>query len=297
MSDHRSLLASLPAATRADLTRTSDLPGLLQIALHLGAVLAMGVWIAQGWPLWWLVIWPQGIALAFLFTAQHEATHRTPFATGWLSEAMGHLTGLILFQPFGWFRAFHMAHHKFTGDPVHDPELATPKPRTSAGLAYALSGIGYWRMKAQVLWQNATGRIDAPYLSPRQRPRVIAEARVYVAAYAVLLGLALASGTAETLIWAWLLPLALGFPVLRFYLLAEHADCPQSPDMFANTRTTLTDRLTRRLAWNMPYHAEHHAFPAVPFHRLPEFHDLARDHLKVTSPSYRAFARNYLRKL
>ena len=24
--------------------------------------------------------------------------------------------------------------------------------------------------------------------------------------------------------------------------------------------------------WNMPYHAEHHAYPGVPFHALPKLH-------------------------
>ena len=24
--------------------------------------------------------------------------------------------------------------------------------------------------------------------------------------------------------------------------------------------------------WNMPYHAEHHAYPSVPFHALPQLH-------------------------
>src|SRR5207244_5228595 len=28
----------------------------------------------------------------------------------------------------------------------------------------------------------------------------------------------------------------------------------------------------RLFAWNMPYHAEHHAYPAVPFHALPQLH-------------------------
>lgn len=295
--DHRAVLARLRPDTRAALTETSDGAGLAQMGVHMAALLAMGGYIAAGGPLWWVLVWPQGIALAFLFTAQHEATHRTPFASGWLNEAVGHLTGLFLFQPFLWFRAFHMAHHKHTGDPERDPEEATPKPRTRSALAWALAGIGYWKTKAAVLWRNALGRNDDAYVAPRQRPRVTLEARAYLAAYAVLLLLGLTTPLGSMLLWAWLLPLATGFPVLRLYLLAEHADCPKSRDMFENTRTTFTDRLTRKLAWNMPYHAEHHAFPQVPFHKLPAFHAIARDHLKVTSPSYVAFTGSFLRML
>ena len=86
----------------------------------------------------------------------------------------------------------------------------------------------------------------------------------------------------------------LGFPFLRLYLLAEHGRCPSVANMFENTRTTMTTRAVRLLAWNMPYHAEHHAWPAVPFHKLPEVHDLAAAHLKRVSPGYGAFLREYL---
>ncbi len=58
--------------------------------------------------------------------------------------------------------------------------------------------------------------------------------------------------------------------------------------MFENTRTTLTTVAVRRLAWNMPYHTEHHAFPAVPFHALPQAHQLLRERIAVQAPGYLA---------
>ena len=39
---------------------------------------------------------------------------------------------------------------------------------------------------------------------------------------------------------------------------------------------------------------EHHVFPAVPFHRLPELHRRMRGHLGVTADGYAAFTRDYL---
>jgi fatty acid desaturase len=83
-------------------------------------------------------------------------------------------------------------------------------------------------------------------------------------------------------------------PFLRLYLLAEHGDCPQVANMLENTRTTFTNRVVRFVAWNMPYHAEHHCYPAVPFHNLPALHDIAREQLQVTAPGYVAFSRDYL---
>jgi fatty acid desaturase len=66
--------------------------------------------------------------------------------------------------------------------------------------------------------------------------------------------------------------------------------------MFENTRTTFTTRAVRWLAWNMPYHVEHHVWPAVPFHRLPEVHRLMRDELRVTAEGYAAFTKGYLER-
>ncbi|MEM1299415.1 MAG: fatty acid desaturase, partial [Pseudomonadota bacterium] len=88
-------------------------------------------------------------------------------------------------------------------------------------------------------------------------------------------------------------PMLLGGPFLRAYLLAEHTFCPHVSNMLANTRTTFTNKLVRWLAWNMPYHAEHHAYPAVPFHKLPQFHALTRAHLGETQDGYTDFATSY----
>ena len=96
------------------------------------------------------------------------------------------------------------------------------------------------------------------------------------------------------LFWLWILPVILGQPFLRLYLLAEHGDCPRVANMLENTRTTFTTALVRFLAWNMPFHVEHHVYPNVPFHRLPALHDLMQDRLQVTSQGYAAFTRDYL---
>jgi len=42
----------------------------------------------------------------------------------------------------------------------------------------------------------------------------------------------------------------------------------------------------RLFAWNMPYHAEHHAYPAVPFHALPRLHQGIREKIANVEPGY-----------
>lgn len=289
--DHRSYLKSLPVEAKDRLTVTSDGPGLRHLALHGGLIVLLGTAIALRVPFWGLLLLPQGILLAFLFTLQHEATHKTPFASDRLNEAVGYVTGLVLIQPFLWFRYFHFAHHRFTNLPGQDPELASPKPETWPQFVWHLSTIGYWGAKVQVMYDLITGPAPQDYLPKNAHGRIRAQARgmalIYVGALASLL-------VSPVLLWVWLIPLGLGFPVLRLYLLAEHGRCPQVADMFLNTRTTYTTRIVRFLAWNMPYHVEHHAFPQVPFHRLPAFHHMIRAHLGTTSDGYTAFTRDYV---
>lgn len=51
-------------------------------------------------------------------------------------------------------------------------------------------------------------------------------------------------------------------------MLAEF--CTRDDNGLTNARTTLTNGLMRRLMWDMPDHTEHHLYPSIPFHRLPD---------------------------
>ena len=101
----------------------------------------------------------------------------------------------------------------------------------------------------------------------------------------------------DAVIEFWVLPAVLGQPWLRLYLMAEHTGCPLIPDMLANSRTTLSNPVVRFFAWNMPYHAEHHSFPAVPFHALPALHADLAPALKTTARGYVAAQREIFRAL
>lgn len=293
--DHRTVLAALPAETRSRLTTRSNAAGLRHLAAYVAALLVTGTAIAAQVPFWPVFLLPHCVLLAFLFTLSHECTHQTPFRTAWLNDLIGHLIAPILGLPFIWFRYFHLAHHRFTNDPKRDPELSGGgHPDTRRDWLIYLSGWRYWRGAATTIWANARGHINAPYLPAGRHGAMRREARLLLAVYALaLISLAFSSA----LFWLWLLPVLIGQPVLRAYLLAEHGLCPQVADMLDNTRTTFTTRLVRFLAWNMPYHAEHHAFPSVAFHQLPALHAVLAPHLKQTSPGYASFTKTYATSL
>lgn len=293
--DHAQLVKSLPPETKAALTARSDAAGLRHLALYGLAMALCTAGIAAQLPFWPLLILPQGILLAFLFTLSHECTHQTPFKSVWLNEWAGHVIAALIALPFIWFRYFHLAHHKYTNDPDRDPELeGGPRPATVPQWLAYLSGWGFWRGMAETLWTNAFGEITAPYLPARRHSAMRREARIILALYALVPASLLVSPLA---LWLWLLPLLAGQPFLRAYLLAEHGLCPPVANMLENSRTTVTNRLVRFLAWNMPYHAAHHSYPNVPFHQLPAFHRITQAHLKSTSDGYAEFTGDYIKAL
>jgi fatty acid desaturase len=277
-------------------SQRADLPGLVHLASHLSALLLTGVliWLTRG-TLWlWPAMWLHGVVLVFLFTPLHECIHRTAFKTRALNEAVAFVIGVLILLPREYFRAFHFAHHRFTQDPAKDPELAAPKPANLRQWLWQVSGLPYWIAQTRGTVEHALGRApETFYKDERQRRAVITEARIVLAIYAAVAIVSVATGSTAALFY-WVIPALLGQPALRLYLMAEHALCPLTPDMLENTRTTYTNAAVRALAWNMPYHAEHHAFPAVPFHRLAEVNRAIGPRLKSTSHGYVAVHREIL---
>jgi fatty acid desaturase len=294
--DHRAVIASLSSQDRQELTGRADWPGIARFAVHFGTIAVLAGLILAKIPFWPLLMPPLGIVIVFLFTPLHEAIHETAFRSPFLNRAVANLSGFLIFLPPVWFRYFHFAHHRHTHDLKNDPELMAPKPETVGQYAFYLSGLPYWTGMAKVIARNVAGTRFDDFVPEKGRPKVVAEARRFVVLYACLLVASLAFGT-TALIWSWLVPILLGQPFLRAYLLAEHARCPHVANMLENTRTTFTTAFIRLLAWNMPYHAEHHAYPAVPFHKLPQFHQIVRHHLKTTERGYARFHRKFLRTL
>ena len=290
--DHRQFMNSLSAEQRRMLTRKSDFKGLAALAAHWGAILVVGGLIAMRVPGWPLLIVVQGILVIFLFTLLHETCHQTAFKTPRLNDLVGYVCGFAIALPANWFRYFHLAHHRHSQDPDKDPELADGKPETLRQYLILVSGLPVWRSHARTLTRNAAGNCDDDFV-PRGKLRLVRdEARAMIAAYLLVAVACIALGSSE-LLYVWVLPALAGQPFLRLYLLAEHGRCPYVTDMFENTRTTFTSWIVRKVAWNMPFHTEHHAYPTVPFHLLPRLHELTRPHLKETENGYSRFHRKY----
>jgi fatty acid desaturase len=275
---------------REDLQRLmtrSNGPALGRAVWHFGALAVTGalLWRLRGSPWALPVLVAHAYVLVFVFCALHECAHRTAFRTRWLNALVGHLAGFLTFWPYRNYRVYHWEHHRHTQDPSRDPELYVPKPASPVAYMLVLTGIPNAIRRVGDILRLAAGIADRPWMAPSERGRLVIEARLYLLGYALAAAASVMSGTAVALL-VWIAPWILGQAFLRPYLLAEHTGCGATRDCLENTRTTLSVALVRLFAWNMPYHAEHHAYPAIPFHALPRLHALVGRRLEHVEPGY-----------
>lgn len=288
-------------ALRALMAR-SDGPGLRQAGLHFALIGCTGVLVVFALDTWWL--WPamllHGIGLVFLFAAEHETAHRTAFKSRWLNEAVIWIAGLVVLLPPSYYRAFHFAHHRHTQDPDHDPELRFKRVDRWPGYLLYMSGLTYWKAAVVNLVLAVFGRAEAPFIGPRDRALIVRDCRIMAAIYAAAGASTLWLGPWPLYLWA--VPVVLAQPFDRMWIIAEHTGCAHTPDpaaadMFRNTRTIHTNGVMRFLTWNMGYHAEHHAYPAVPFHALAELHALVGERVETQTRGYGVFHRGWWGRL
>lgn len=294
--DHKAIIAALEPEQRHRLLEKSDVAGLGYLAVHAGAIGLLAWAIVEQVPYWQLLLIPQGILIVFLFTLLHETCHRTPFKSLWINESVAKICGFLLALPPEWFRYFHFAHHRYTQDPEKDPELASPKPKTLTAYLWQMGGLPVWVFHVRQIFTNLKPVSQDSFVPPSAYSSIRREAAVMIVCYTAV---AAASAYFQTTaaLFAWVVPAIIGQPFLRLYLLAEHGLCPEVPDMLQNSRTLKSNWLVRRIAWNMPYHIEHHASPTVPFYRLPELHALIRQHTREPEAGYLAFHRAYVARL
>lgn len=267
----------------------SNLQGALRLLGHLSIMGGSGYLWATHLDQWVLAI-PAlviyGFSLAAMFAPLHECVHRTAFANHSLNDAVAWLSGLLSFYNSTFYRRYHKWHHRYTRIPGKDPELNDPQPTTLGEYLWQLSGIPWWVGKIHGHARIALGKTeDCPYIPEAARAEVIRSTRLQLLVYGVAIALSATFAQPWFLLY-WFLPLAVGQPILRFILLAEHTLCTLDNNPLANTRTTLTLAPIRFLMWNMPFHAEHHLYASIPFHSLPAAHAQLKPHLAHVDRGY-----------
>jgi fatty acid desaturase len=280
-----------------DLQGRSDARGAARLAIHTAALIAAGWWVAvaAGWMIL-PAVFVLGLVQVALFAPAHETMHQTAFASRRANAVVGWLTSAPSLLNAQFYTVFHLAHHRHTQIPGLDPELFSPPPQTIGGYVIRILGWPFWSLRLLVVFDSWRGDLSRyPYVTATAAPAIIRSVRAMSLLMAGgAIGSALLFGWTTPFLF-WIGPQLLGQPPLRAYLLAEHTGCSHDRDGLTNTRTTLTNRLVRLLMWNMPFHAEHHMYPSIPFHRLPDAHRRIRARLGFEQDGYLRWNMDFVR--
>lgn len=301
MDENLSSSARVPRELLRRIMIRRDGPGLARLAVQATLLIGSGVatcrLAAAGSPWWWAAASLCGLALLACFPLLHESAHGTAFRSPALNRVGMWWGAALMLQAPAFFKEFHWEHHRHTQDPTRDPEVMMAPwllgkwPRNIFTYLALASGQALWTGKlmftvACALLPTTLWRRVFPYVRATQARRVAWESRLVLAllAAAVWAGWTLVPG-----FWALLLAWPLGHVLLGLYLLPEHTGLPETGTQIHRTRTITGSRALRWWMWNMPYHAEHHAYPAVPFHGLPELHRALGPELEHVSDGYLSF--------
>lgn len=287
-------------ALRALNTR-STLKGLIQLFGHFAILGISGyLWganLGHNWAIAIPALVVYGFGFAAMFAPMHECSHRTAFENNLLNDAVCWIAGLLSFYNGAFYRRYHKWHHRYTQLFDQDPELSDPLPQTLADYLIMMSGITWWWGKLKTHFRVASGQLeDYPYISEEARTGVMLSVRSQLAVYAVAIAISIYAHQPWFVIY-WLLPLAVGQPILRMILLSEHTGCTHDDNPFTNTRSTKTLFPLQFLMWNMPFHAEHHLYPSIPFHQLPEAHQQLRERFTFKDQGYVEVNYNFAKEL
>lgn len=286
----------LSAQSLSVLNTKSDLQGWLQLTGHLTVMGISGyLWgtslptlstnfsnLAIALPA--LLVY--GFSLAAMFAPLHECCHRTAFASNRLNDMVAWFAGLLSFYNSTFYRRYHKWHHRYTQIIGQDPELESPKPQNLQSYLVELSGVNWWIGKFRGHGAIALGRLEnCPYISETVKAEVIRSTRLQLLVYLGAIAISVGFQQPWFLLY-WLVPLAVGQPMLRAILLSEHTGCTNDNNPLTNTRTTLTILPIRFLMWNMPFHTEHHLYASIPFHALPAAHQQLQPYLGKVDAGY-----------
>jgi fatty acid desaturase len=270
----------VPRKQLKELMQRRDGPAIRDTIIWAAGLLVSGVAGYFAWGTWWAV--PCFAVYGLLYggatdSRWHECGHGTAFRTRWMNDALYQIACfMILREPTVW-RWSHTRHHTDTIIVGRDPEIAVPRPPDIIGILLNIFALksSYVAIKSVIL--HATGRLsetEETFIPDSERPKVYRTARIWLAIFAAVVVVALATGSFLPLMYVGPLPTLMGAWFVILVGLTQHAGLAEDVlDHRLNTRTVYMNPVFRFLYWNMNYHIEHHMFPTVPYYALPALHE------------------------
>ena len=216
----------------------------------------------QGWLPAPLAVLLGLFSMNFAFTVWHEGIHLSLARNGRLNHWIGRLGAFPVLIPYSRLRVHHILHHRYTNDPERDPD--------------------HWQTRGAfftLALRAPAGEREARRIYQREDPPAaeIRADRIQLGLSAALV-LVLLLASPWSALFAIVIPRALLVYLQSLYVnYLPHAWLPA--DQYASSRLL---RVPRPLSWLMlrhDYHALHHAYPAIPWHRYERGYDVLREDL------------------
>jgi len=297
----------IPRKQMKELMKREDGPAIRDTAIWLGSMLVSGALGVYFWGSLWCV--PFFLIYGVMYGSAsdsrwHECGHGTAFKTRWMNDAVYQLACFMMMRnPVTW-RWSHTRHHTDTVIVGRDPEIAVMRPPDLFRVLLNFFGILDAGYAVIDMVRNASGVVSAAektFIPEQEQPRAVLIARIWMAIYLVIIALAL-------YLHSFLPLMLIGLP--RLYgawhhvmtgLLQHGGLADNVNDHRLNSRSVDMNPVSRFIYWNMNYHVEHHMFPMVPYHALPQLHELIKHDLPKPNSSilagYREMMPAFLRQL
>jgi fatty acid desaturase len=271
----------IPRHAMKEFMRRTDGPALRDTGLWVALLVLFGYGGAALWGSWWCI--PFLLAYGVLYGSSsdsrwHECGHGTAFKTRWLNDVNYQIASfMIMREPTIW-RWSHARHHTDTIIVGRDPEIAVMRPPDLLLLMLNILAIRSTLRAIHLIFLHAFGRLteeEKTFVPEMEHRKVFVVARIWLFIHLGVAALALYLQSWLPVMLIGVLPTMYGGWLALYFGVTQHAGLAEDVlDHRLNARTVYMNPIFRFIYWNMNYHVEHHMFPMVPYHALPQLHRL-----------------------
>ena len=282
----------LPRGVIKDLMTRRDGPAVRDTVVWFAALLAAGWAAYAAWGTWWAV--PCFMIYGVLYGSAndarwHESGHGTAFKTSWMNDALYQWSSFATLREPEIWRWSHSRHHTDTIIVGRDPEIVAMRPPEMVRFLVNFIGIPHAVASARGVVRHVfgiKGKEERTFVPDHAWPSVFRTARIWMAIHLAVFGAAAWTGSILPLLFVGPLPTMYGAWLAYSLGVTQHVGLAEDVlDHRLNARTIRMNPVLRFLYWNMNYHLEHHLYPAVPYHRLPDLHRQIKDDLPPVYPN------------
>lgn len=272
----------VPKEKMRELLRRRDGPAIRDTIIWFSLLIGAGIWGYFWWGHWYAILPFAIYCVIYASTSDsrwHESGHGTAFKSDWMNNVLYEIASFMVMRESTVWRWSHTRHHSDTIIVGRDPEIAVPRPPDLAAVIMGFFDLKVYPAYFKTLLLHCAGQMTAAektFIPEPEFPRIYFRARIYALIYATTMGLAIYYRSFLPLMYVGL-PNFFGSWLMLVYGLTQHAGLAENVlDHRLNCRTVYMNRINRFLYWNMNYHVEHHMFPLVPYHALPQLHEIVK---------------------